>query len=267
MERSCKDPVQKANILRITGPPPPPAQTVQPRARAFNMILKDAVQEADMVAGTLAINSVEVIVLMDSGATKSFISESVVHRLNCNAYPLESNLIIEVANQERVTVDRICPNCDIVKEGRHFSADIIPFKLGEFKIIFGKDWLVNHDAQFECRNKKVKLRTKDGAELIFKGKKQDRKFPTAIQMRRLLRQGCEAYMAHVKDVEKESLKIEDIPVVKDYQASIGMPPYEVLYGRKCKSPTYWDEVGERKLIGSELFQQMKEKVEVISKGW
>ncbi|KAL8156538.1 hypothetical protein AgCh_001581 [Apium graveolens] len=50
-----------------------------------------------------------------------------------------------------------------------------------------------------------------------------------------------------------------------YHASIGMPPYEALYGRKCRSPTYWDEVGERKLIGPELVQQTKEKVETIRK--
>ncbi|KAL8108448.1 hypothetical protein AgCh_024778 [Apium graveolens] len=52
---------------------------------------------------------------------------------------------------------------------------------------------------------------------------------------------------------------------KSYHASTGMPPYEVLYGRKCRSPTYWDEVGECKLIGPELVQQTKEKVEVIRK--
>ena len=44
-----------------------------------------------------------------------------------------------------------------------------------------------------------------------------------------------------------------------------MPPYEALYGRKCRSPTYWDEVGERKLIGPELVQQTKENVEMIRK--
>ena len=48
-----------------------------------------------------------------------------------------------------------------------------------------------------------------------------------------------------------------------YHASIGMPPYEVLYGRKCISPIYWDEVGERKVIGPELIQQTKEAVDVI----
>ncbi|KAK6116067.1 hypothetical protein DH2020_008336 [Rehmannia glutinosa] len=31
-----------------------------------------------------------------------------------------------------------------------------------------------------------------------------------------------------------------------------MAPYEALYGRKCRSPVHWDEVGERKLIGPEL---------------
>ncbi|XP_074322729.1 uncharacterized protein LOC141659701 [Apium graveolens] len=143
MERNCKKPTQKANVLRIAGPPPSPAQIVQPRARRFNMTMKDAVHDTDVVAGTLAINSVEVKVLMDSGATRSFISESVVDRLKCVAYTLESNLIIEVVNQERVDANRICPCYDIVIEGQHFSADLILFKLGEFDIILGMDWLAN----------------------------------------------------------------------------------------------------------------------------
>ena len=37
-----------------------------------------------------------------------------------------------------------------------------------------------------------------------------------------------------------------------YQASIGMAPYEALYGRKCRTPVCWDEVGERKLVGPEM---------------
>ncbi len=34
-----------------------------------------------------------------------------------------------------------------------------------------------------------------------------------------------------------------------YQSSIRMPPFESLYGRKCKTSMCWDEVGKRKLIG------------------
>ncbi|XP_060968790.1 uncharacterized protein LOC133036271 [Cannabis sativa] len=32
-----------------------------------------------------------------------------------------------------------------------------------------------------------------------------------------------------------------------YQSTIGMAPYGMLYGRKCRSPIHWDEIGERKI--------------------
>ena len=35
-----------------------------------------------------------------------------------------------------------------------------------------------------------------------------------------------------------------------YQSSIEMTPYKALYGRQCRTPLCWDEVGERKLLGS-----------------
>ena len=41
---------------------------------------------------------------------------------------------------------------------------------------------------------------------------------------------------------------------KSYQASIGMAPYKAFYGRKCRTPLCWDEVGERKLENVELIE-------------
>ncbi|KAK6160689.1 hypothetical protein DH2020_004070 [Rehmannia glutinosa] len=34
-----------------------------------------------------------------------------------------------------------------------------------------------------------------------------------------------------------------------------MAPYEALYGRKCRSPAHWDEVGERKIFGPEIIEK------------
>ena len=49
-----------------------------------------------------------------------------------------------------------------------------------------------------------------------------------------------------------------------YQVSIEMAPFEeALYGRKCRTPVCWDEVGERKLVGPELVQITSEKVKVV----
>ena len=42
-----------------------------------------------------------------------------------------------------------------------------------------------------------------------------------------------------------------------------MAPFEALYGRKCRSPLHWDDVGERVLVGPELVEQAYEKIRVI----
>ncbi|XP_073137715.1 uncharacterized protein [Henckelia pumila] len=47
-----------------------------------------------------------------------------------------------------------------------------------------------------------------------------------------------------------------------YQATIGMTPYEALYGRKCRTPLHWDEIGERAVLGPEIVQQT---VDMIAK--
>ncbi|GJW68366.1 putative reverse transcriptase domain-containing protein [Tanacetum coccineum] len=45
-----------------------------------------------------------------------------------------------------------------------------------------------------------------------------------------------------------------------YHASIKCAPFEALYGRKCRSPVIWTEVGENQLIGPELVQETTEKI-------
>ena len=48
-----------------------------------------------------------------------------------------------------------------------------------------------------------------------------------------------------------------------YHSSIGMPPYEALYGRKYRSPICWTEVGEKYVEGCDLIRETTEKVPLI----
>ena len=48
-----------------------------------------------------------------------------------------------------------------------------------------------------------------------------------------------------------------------YQASIGMEPYEALYGRLCRSPTCWLEAGESCMFGPEIVRETTEKIQPI----
>ena len=42
-----------------------------------------------------------------------------------------------------------------------------------------------------------------------------------------------------------------------------MAPYEALYGRPCRSPLGWTEVGESSIIGPDLIRDTSEKVSLI----
>ncbi|KAL0546240.1 hypothetical protein IC582_016146 [Cucumis melo] len=48
-----------------------------------------------------------------------------------------------------------------------------------------------------------------------------------------------------------------------YQATIGMAPFEALYGKCCRSPVCWSEVGEQRLMGPELVQSTNEAIQKI----
>ena len=48
-----------------------------------------------------------------------------------------------------------------------------------------------------------------------------------------------------------------------YHSSIKYAPFEALYGRKCRSPVLWAEVGEGQLIGSEIVLETTKKISQI----
>ncbi|GJX36925.1 putative reverse transcriptase domain-containing protein [Tanacetum coccineum] len=48
-----------------------------------------------------------------------------------------------------------------------------------------------------------------------------------------------------------------------YHSSVRCAPFEALYGRKCRSPIMWAEVGEGQLIVTELVQETTEKISQI----
>lgn len=62
---------------------------------------------------------------------------------------------------------------------------------------------------------------------------------------------------------EEHLPLVDVAYNKSYNSGIGMAPYEVLYGRKCRTPLCWMEMGERQLLGLKMVQRTSEKIKMI----
>ena len=61
----------------------------------------------------------------------------------------------------------------------------------------------------------------------------------------------------------EHLSLVEFTYNNSYQASIGMAPYEALYGRPCRSPLCWAEPDERVTIGPQIIASTTEKIRGI----
>ncbi|GKV24943.1 hypothetical protein SLEP1_g34480 [Rubroshorea leprosula] len=61
----------------------------------------------------------------------------------------------------------------------------------------------------------------------------------------------------------QRLSMAELAYNNSYQSSIRMAPLEALYGRRCRSPVCWTEVGKRSILGPELVQQSSEIVQLI----
>jgi len=62
--------------------------------------------------------------------------------------------------------------------------------------------------------------------------------------------------------------VECLPLIEftynnSFHSSIGMTPFEALYGRRCRTPLCWFESGESALLGPEVVQETTEKVKMI----
>jgi len=61
----------------------------------------------------------------------------------------------------------------------------------------------------------------------------------------------------------EVLPLIEFTYNNSFHASIGMAPYESLYGRKCRTPLCWYQDGEAVLVGLKLLEQTIEKVRMV----
>ena len=85
-------------------------------------------------------------------------------------------------------------------------------------MILGMDWLSRHQAIVDCRMKRVTLMTPNEDEVIFIGERSNHlsNVISATTARKMVRKGCEAYLAYVIDTVKVRSTVSDIPTVSDF---------------------------------------------------
>ena len=62
---------------------------------------------------------------------------------------------------------------------------------------------------------------------------------------------------------EEYLPLVEFAYNNSHHASLGMAPFEALYGCKCRTPIIWNRVEDRIVIGLEMLKEIEEKMVMI----
>ncbi|KAK9017532.1 hypothetical protein V6N11_080011 [Hibiscus sabdariffa] len=62
---------------------------------------------------------------------------------------------------------------------------------------------------------------------------------------------------------ERSIPLVEFAYNNSYQSLIQMDPFEALYGRRCRTPLCWSELGESKVLGPQMIQDTEKQVRVI----
>ncbi|XP_016740258.1 uncharacterized protein [Gossypium hirsutum] len=146
-------------------------------------------------------------------------------------------------------------------QGFVFLADLIELLYGEFDLILGMDWLVEHRVGLNYESKRVTFRVRDDVEVMMIGEHRDylSNVISTLVAEKLIRKGCYAYLVYVHDTSSVGSTVEDICTVKDFSnvfpkellglpldrkidfgiellsklASVSIAPYQMARRRAC----------------------------------
>ncbi|KAI3822276.1 hypothetical protein L1987_09865 [Smallanthus sonchifolius] len=192
--------------------------TNQAKGRAFALGAGDARQDPNVVTGTFRINDIYASILFDTGADRSFISTEFRSLISLESKKLHDAYTIELANGKLIKASDIIRGCTMNLNDHPFSVDLIPINLGSFDVVIGMDWLSKHRAEIICSEKIVRIPLSNGEVLDVHGDKPGRSLNIISCMKawKFLKKGSYAFLANVVEKRSEELKIQDIPIVRDY---------------------------------------------------
>ena len=109
--------------------------------------------------------------LFDSGVSHSFIAASCVKDLGLEVETLEKPLHVSSPLRTRVSVDKICRDCELEILGILLTMDLRVMDMSEFDVILRMDWLMAHRVVIDCDCRRVTAYTLDNVCVMFKGDK------------------------------------------------------------------------------------------------
>jgi hypothetical protein len=163
--------------------------------------LSELPEGAPIMTGTFSINHLPVIILFDSGATHSFISSRCATKVGMNFHPTKGAYIIATPGGKTAS-NQVCRSVTIQLGSTLIRTDLLVLDLAGMDILLGMDWMTRHWVSLDISFRVVEIDSPhQGTTILY-----------------LPQREC----VHTCAYTVEGTKLEDIPVVCEYQMCFQM---------------------------------------------
>jgi hypothetical protein len=170
--------------------------------------LAELPEGAPIMTGTFSIDYKPVIILFDSGATHSFISDKCVARVGLNSCQAKGLYMISTP-WGKIGSNQLIRHVPIQLGSKVVKTDLVLLPLEGMDIILGMDWMTKHKVLLDIASRVIEIDSPyDGATTLYLPQKE---------------------YFHSCIYATTDIKLEDIPIVCEYSDVIlddlpGMPP-------------------------------------------
>eukprot|EP00253_Pinus_taeda_P020616 PITA_20616 len=179
------------------------------------------------------ISNLTVSILIDPGATLSYVSPKIVERCKLQSTKFKNPWLVQLATGAKRRVGAKIKDCSFTIAGQPVMADLNVLPLGSYDILIGMDWLEKHWSLVDCKTKIIYFKDSLGNKKEMQGIKrlvQVRPI-TANQLAKCVRKGCQIYAVQVgyADSKDKTAILNNIPVIQEFtdvfpEEIPGLPP-------------------------------------------
>jgi hypothetical protein len=157
-------------------------------------------------------------ILIDPGATESFISSAVLKRIKVKVVEHDVFSFVEMASRAKHNVGGKVTGC-ILNLGEFVTrANLYVMILGSYDVVINMDWLESHEAIINCNTKRLILVNDEGQICVIVGRNQgdSLRFISSLQLRKRMQKRCKLYAILALNEKGVAEGLEKLLVVREF---------------------------------------------------
>jgi hypothetical protein len=166
------------------------------------------------------INNEPFTILIDLGASHSYIDPRVVESLNFLRIKHEKSWLVQLAIETKKKFTELVKAFPVDMNGLGTKIELNVLPLGSYVFLIALDWLDQNHSILDCRKKALTCLDEEGNQKIVQG------IPRVVSVREIsamlpkkcYRKGCQLFAAHVEETPKDKVSnIGDHVVLKEFE--------------------------------------------------